>query len=90
MYYLLVRSDQGLTWHDGVITEKELWLKLGGDKGHGSFKLNLQLVNTSAPNSMKNTRVLSVFKAGDSTLNLHTALDMYKEHVNEAQGMNLK
>ena len=73
-----------------MIPESELWLKLGGDKGHGSFKLNLQLVNTSTPNSMKNTRVLSVFKAGDSTLNLHTALEMYKEHVAEAQGITLK
>ncbi len=73
-----------------MIPDSELWLKIGGDKGHGSFKLNLQLVNTSSPNSMKNTRVLSMFKAGDSTLNLHTALGMYKEHINEAQGMILK
>ena len=70
--------------------EDELWVKLGGDKGRGSFKFNLQLCNTIAPNSMKNTALLSVFKAGDITTNLHTALDMYREHVKEAQGMKIK
>lgn len=65
-------------------------MKLGGDKGRGSFKFNMQLVNTERPNSVKNTALLSVFKAGDSTTNLHTALDMYQEHIKEAQGMKLK
>ena len=63
--------------------------KLGGDKGRGSFKLNMELVNTKAPNSVKNTTLLSIFKAGDSTTNLHTAIDKFKEHVIEAQGMKI-
>ena len=52
--------------------------------------MNIQLVNTINPNSMKRTALLSVFKAGDSTTNLHIALEMYKEHVVEAQGMMIK
>ena len=32
---------QGLTWHQGAIPADELWVKLGGDKGHGSFKFKL-------------------------------------------------
>ena len=64
--------------------------KLGGDKGRGSFKLNMQLVNSTKPNSMKRTTLLSVFKAGDSITNLHIALDMYREHVVEAQGMQIQ
>ena len=79
-----------MTWHKGAIPSNELWVKLGGDKGRGSFKLNLQLVNTKHPNSMKGTDLLSVFKAGDTTINLHTALNMFKEHVIEAQGMTIK
>ncbi len=55
-----------------------------GDKGQGSFKLTLQLVNTAHPNSIKETMMLSIFKVGDS-INLHSALDMYKEHVMEAE-----
>ena len=53
----------------------------------GSFKFNLQLCNTEHPNSQKSTTLVSVFKAGDSTTNLHTALDMYKEQL---QGMTLE
>ena len=30
-----------------------------------------------------------MFMAGDSTANLHTALDMYREQVRELQGMEL-
>lgn len=86
----LLRSSAGLTWHKGAIPSNELWVKLGGDKGHGSFKLNLQLVNTAHPNSIKRTVLLSIFKANDTTTNLHTALTMYKEHVLESQGMCIK
>ena len=82
------RSPAGLTWH-GVILPNELWLKLGGDKGHGSFKFNLQLCNVLHPNSQKNTCLVSMFTAGDTITNLHTALDMYREHIQELQGMEL-
>jgi len=58
--------------------------KHGGDKGHGSFKLNLQLVNITHPNSLMESVLLSMFKVGDFTLNLHTALSMYQEHIAEA------
>lgn len=52
--------------------------------------MTLQLVNTIHPNSLKNTHVVSVFKAGDSVANLHTALGMYAEHVKEAQEMEIQ
>ena len=67
------RSADGLINHHGAIPEDELWIKLGGDKGRGSFKFNFQLVNTLHPNSVKKTVLVSVFKAGDSASNLHTA-----------------
>ena len=59
-----------LTWHDGVIPNDEVWLKFGGDKGGGSFKLSFQIVNTCHPNSLKNTVVFSCFEAPDSLANL--------------------
>ena len=91
LFYLYThRSTEGLTNHGGAIPENELWVKLGGDKGRGSFKFNFQLVNTSHPNSVKKTVLVSVFKAGDSPGNLHTALDKYKEQIEEIQGMQLK
>ncbi len=47
-------------------------------------------MNIAHPNSIKNTGLLSVFKADDSTTNLHIALDMYREHVKESQGMKIR
>ena len=71
-------SEGTLTWHDGVIPGNEVWIKLGGDKGGGAFKMNFQIVNTSAPNSIYNTCVFACFEA---LTNLHIALDRYKEEV---------
>ena len=82
-------STSGLTQHT-VITANEIWIKLGGDKGHGSFKLNIQLCNVEHPNSQKNTCLISMFMAGDSTTNLDTCLSMYREQISELQGMVLK
>ena len=80
-------TEEGLTWH-GAIPTSEIWIKLGGDKGHGSFKLNMQVINTSHPNSIKNTTVLAVYKASDTPTNLRTALNQYQTHVEEMQGMS--
>eukprot|EP00731_Ephydatia_muelleri_P002310 Em0001g2310a len=76
-----------LTWHDGVIPASEIWLKLGGDKGGGSFKMNFQIVNVAAPNSVHNTCVFCCFEADDTVTNLHIALDRYKDQVSHLQGM---
>ena len=76
-----------MTWHNGVIPENEVWLKLGGDKGGETFKANFQIVNVAAPNSVQNTCVFCCFAAGDSFTNLHIALDRYKEQVRHFQTM---
>jgi hypothetical protein len=52
--------------------------------------MNLQLVNVEHPNSQKNTVLLSMCMAGDSLSNLHTSIDMYREHIRELQGMGLR
>ena len=85
--YCICRSPAGLTWHGGAIPDDELWVKLGGDKGRGSFKFQMQLVNVEHPNSVSNTSLLAVFKAGDGISNLHTALDQYHDQIKEMEGM---
>jgi len=50
-----------LTWHNGAIPDQEIWIKLGGDKGGGTFKFNFQICNTPTPNSPRNTCVFSIF-----------------------------
>lgn len=82
MHYLeLYSAADQLTWHDGVIPESEIWLKLGGDHGGGSFKFVLQVVNTKKPNSISNTIPICVFDNVDSPANLEVALGRYRDQI---------
>jgi len=49
--------------------------------------MNIQVVNVTHPYSTRNSCLIAVFKAGDSPANLHTALDQYRKHIEELQGM---
>ncbi len=61
-------------WHNGLISAT--WLKIGGDKCGGSFKMLFQIVNTSHPDSPVNTFVFCAFETPDTWSNLHwTATD---------------
>ena len=60
-------------------------MKLGGDKGGGTVKMNFQIVNVPHPNSVHNTCVFAVFAASDSITNLHVALDRYKDQLTALQ-----
>ena len=46
-----------------VMPEDEIWVKLGGDMGGGSFKLCFQIANLEKPNSVDNTIVFCCFGA---------------------------
>ena len=70
-----------LTWHAGLIPLNEVWLKVGGDKGGGSFKMSPQVANLLRPNSPSNTFVFTAFEAPDTKANLHIALDRYKDEL---------
>ena len=37
---LLETQRESLTWHDGAIPEKQVWIKVEGDHGQGCMKLN--------------------------------------------------
>ena len=39
---LFLLRESTLTWHEGMIPDDKIWLKLGGDKGGGLFKMNFQ------------------------------------------------
>ena len=76
-----------LTWHD-IIPEDEIWVKLGGDEGGESFKMSLQIANTSHPNSINNTFVFSVFEARDTHTNLVVALERYAAQIERLQTLS--
>ena len=73
-------SINRLTWHDGTLPEDELWLKTGGDKGGGTFKLN---VFSGNPNSPENTIVFSLFDAPDIYSNLLIAFQPYFDQISD-------
>ena len=79
MYFICRKGT--LTWHHRTIPSDEVWLKLGGDKGGGYFKMNFQIVNTQTPNSVNNTCVFSCFETSDTVSNLHVALDRFRDEV---------
>ena len=56
-------------------------MKLGGNKDGGYFKMNFQILNTVAPNSIHNMCVFSCFEADDTVTNLHVALDRFRIEV---------
>ena len=86
----LCNRESKLFWHDGMIPPSEIWVKLGGDKVGGSFKMNFQIVNIYAPNSVHATCVFSCFEASDSIANLHVALDRFRDEVTEIRNMTWK
>ena len=74
-------SVHRITWHKGAIPDDEVWLKLGGDKGGGTFKMCFQLLNVASPNAPENTCVFSIFAAPDSYTNLQIALRQYVDEI---------
>ena len=62
-------EEEGLlTWQQNTIPHDEIWVKVGGDHGGESFKLMLQIANTSMPNSKNNTFLLLTIDAKDSCI----------------------
>ena len=72
-----------LSWHEGVLPNDEVWVKIGGDHGGGSFKFSLQIANTTQPNALHNTIPFLVFAAPDSSENLATTLRPYHEQIEQ-------
>ncbi|XP_071795593.1 uncharacterized protein [Asterias amurensis] len=73
------QSKGSLTWRNGVIPENEIWIKVGGDKGGTSFKLDFQIANTHRPNSYQNTVVFACFEAPDSSANLQCLIPILEQ-----------
>ena len=74
-----------LTWHEGKMPENELWIKIGGDKGGGSFKMTFQICNVDHPNSTNNTCAFCIFEAPDNATNLQIALQRFQDEVDSLQ-----
>ena len=70
--------NKRLTWHGGAIPEEEIWLKIGGDHGGGSFKLMCQIATVENPvRTIPTSSQLSTAKT--LPLNLRIVLNRYKQ-----------
>ena len=81
------RAPAGLTYHGVTPIGMRSGQSLGGDKGYGSFKLNLQLCNVAKPNSHAEERptLVNVHGWGFNSKSPHS----YQEQFGELQGMKL-
>ena len=70
-----------LTWHNNVIPEDQIWIKVREDHGGGSFKMPLQIANVQSPNSKHNTFVICMVNAKDYRYNLREILCTYRKEV---------
>ena len=68
-----------------AIPPGEISLKLGGDKGGKSMKMNFQVLNTPHPNSVYNTCVFLAYEGSDTKMNLNVGLGRYQSQIKELQ-----
>lgn len=47
--------------------------------------MSLQLCNVQNVNSVYNTMVFAIFKAGDNPFNLHVALQQYRKEIQDME-----
>lgn len=64
-----------------MIPKDEIWVKIGGDKGGGSFKMAFQVGNLKNPNAKFNTIVYTAFEAPDNPYNIQVGLGRYTNDV---------
>lgn len=67
------------------IKNDEIHLKIGGDHGDDSFKMEYQIGNVIHPNKKENTVIFSIFEAKDNRANLRICLDRFRSHVKKLQ-----
>ena len=79
-----------LAWESKNIPEDEIWIKIGGDHGGGSFKLCLQVLNCDSPNARNKTFVICMFNAKDYHCNLQKALYPFRTEITLLQRMRWK
>jgi hypothetical protein len=79
-----------LTANKETIPDAEVWLKIGGDKGGKSMKVNFQILNLPHPNSVTNTCVFLAYEGPDTKTNLYVALARYKSQIDTLQQLKWK
>ena len=82
-------EKKALVWPTNI-PENEIWIKIGGDHGGGSFKLALQIANLQNPNSSSSTHLIQIAECKDSASNLHTLLFPLKQRLEDLKKLKWK
>jgi hypothetical protein len=67
-----------LTWHNNAIPNDQIFIKVGGDSGKGSFKVSIEILNLDKPNSKTNTTVIAMATIKDKYENFEIFLNEIK------------
>ena len=70
---------------DMTLPADEVWVKIDGDHGGDLFKMTMQILHTSSPNSKSNTVVISSFQARDNIDNLKISMDKISSSLGALQ-----
>ena len=65
-------------------------MKIGGDHGQGSMKMEFQLANVIKPNLSKKTVVFAIYEGKDTRNNLQTVLRPHADSLRELTALKLK
>ena len=79
-----------LFWHDGLIPDQEIWIKVGADKGGtpvSTVKFNFQITNVREPNSIDNTVNFACYEGADSITNITMAMDLMEGQLERVKEM---
>ena len=77
-----------LTWHNNAIPEDQIWLKVSGDHGGGTFKMSLQIANMQSPK--RNTFMICMANAKYSGYNVKEILCTYRKEIDALENMTWK
>ena len=70
---------------DLTLPSDEVWIKLGGDHGGDIFKVTLQVLNKSSPNSKDNTIVIMALQGKDTVENVQMSFEKIESEIKKLQ-----
>ncbi|XP_072017401.1 uncharacterized protein [Amphiura filiformis] len=80
-------DKSGKITNRGVIPDDEVWIKVGGDHGKGSFKVAMSVCNTANPNSSYNTICILLLEGSETKANVQRVLPLIVDQLMSLEDM---
>ncbi|XP_072017402.1 uncharacterized protein [Amphiura filiformis] len=85
--YMERLDKSGKITNRGVIPDDEVWIKVGGDHGKGSFKVAMSVCNTANPNSSYNTICILLLEGSETKANVQRVLPLIVDQLMSLEDM---